>query len=203
MGLAHVALALALSAAIGLPGTVTSGPFGPGASVAHGTGLLPSATDGVVANVTWDGVGVEQASSAASAFSIGAGQSARVQFTYAEATGTPSITTAWLVLLFAGVALTTETGNATTTALAGSANLSWSFGPAIYLIEGLYEIDAELLDANGTVLFHQPFYVDARAPYLVGSLLVLMIVTVLVVEAFAIRALARRRRTRRGRNRIR
>jgi hypothetical protein len=49
---------------------------------------------GLSANVTWNGVGVGQASSAATAFVIGPGQSALVQFNFTGVPGAARVTNA-------------------------------------------------------------------------------------------------------------
>ncbi len=165
-------------------------------------GAVPSGSAGdVSASVTWDGVGVGAAGTPTSAFPIAAGESADVGFSFTEAAGTPPITNASLTLYGFGLALTTESIAPTTAGPNGTAELRWSFGSLIYLTEGVYEIDAQLEDANGTTLFHQAFYVDAQAPYLLGSAILALLIVLGIVEALWMRTLLRYRRIRSGRRR--
>jgi len=197
-----VALAVMLATAGGLSlplGVVAAGPSGPG------TLLSPSVVrpaDGVAANITWNGAPVTQAGSAASAFVIGPGQTAEVGFTYAELNGTPLVTNATLDLLFLGITLSTESIRTVNVGFVGSAEMNWTFGTLLYLTEGVYEVDAKLLDANGSVLLLQPFYVDARAPYLIGSTILCMVIVLGIVEALWIRSVIRYKRGRKGRYRF-
>lgn len=201
---AAVAAALALVVVASPLGTAPGG-LGHGPPVVAGLADLPTPADadGVSANVTWNGVDVGHASSAASAFVVGAGQSATVRFNYSEAVGVPTVVNATLLLLFLGVTLSSESIAPASVGLAGAAVLNWTFGSLIYLTEGVYEVEAQLLDANGSVLFQEPFYVDARAPYLAGSVIVALATLLGVVEALWIRSVVRYRRQRRGRYRAR
>jgi hypothetical protein len=205
-------MAVRVAVALALAFAVAAGPLftgGVGTSNPHGTGSVgllagPSgAAPGVAATVTWNGIAIDQAGSPGSAFPIGAGESATVRFNFTESAGSPSVTNASLDLLFLGVVLSTESIPAATVGLAGVAEMNWSFGALIYLTEGVYEVDAKLLDANGTALFVQPFYVDARAPFLLGSAILSMAIVLGIVEAFWIRSVVRFRRPRRGRYRFR
>jgi hypothetical protein len=194
-----LAIALAASSILGT-GTVGAGSWGRG-EAARPSGIEPS--DGLSTNVTWNGVGIGQASSAATAFVIGPGQSANVQFNYTEARGTAPVTNASLVLLYLGLTLSSVSIPTTTPAPVGGWQISWTFGSLIYLTEGVYQVDAQLLDANGSVLFQEPFYVDARAPYLVVSTIFAMAVILGLVELLWVRTVLRYRKSRQGRYRFR
>ena len=153
----------------------------------------------VSATVLWNGWNVADASSPANAFAIGPGQSADIQFEFTLTPGTPRVTNASLSLLFLGVTLSTEALQPVENSSHGSGEMNWTFGSLIYLTEGVYEVDAELSDANGTVLFEQAFYVDAQAPYVLGSAIALFAVVLGAVESYWIAAVIRwRHRGRRG-----
>jgi len=199
---AALALALVVLVASPVAGAIASPTRGaPGG--AAGPPLGPDPADGVVAEVTWGGTDVTAAGSATRAFVLDAGSSADVDFNYTESAGTPAVDNATLTLVFAGVTLSTESIRATTVGLTGGAALTWTFGNLVYLTEGVYEMYAELLDRNGSVLFQQPFFVDVRAPYLVGSVILDMAIVLGIVEALWIRSVVRYRRGHRGRYRYR
>jgi hypothetical protein len=180
--------------AVGTPGAAL------GSAVGHGPGPA-SAAPGVRATVTWDGVGVGAAGAPSTAFPIGAGQSVDVRFNFTEALGAPTVTNASLTLYDFGIALTTESIVPTSVTPFGAAQLNWSFGSLIYLTEGVYELVAELRDANGTALFQEGFYVNAQAPYFVLSAIVVLLIVLGIVEALWIRTLLRYRLPRRRRPR--
>ena len=198
-------IALALLVVTGSVGAVATTPvLTPSASV-RPSGVVV-ADSNVSVNVTWNGAPIGQATSASTAFVLGAGQSAAVVFSYTEAPGVPAVTNASLVLRFLDVNLSTESIRAATVAgpsgsQAGSAQLNWTFGSLVYLTEGVYEVDAELLGLNGTLLFQQPFYVDARAPYVIGSAIAAFAVVLGTAEAFWVVTVVRSRRVRRRRYR--
>ena len=172
--------------------------------VGHPSPTVPVPAAGTLsATITWNGVPIGQASSTGSAFVLGAGQSATVLFNVTEPLGGPTVSNASLVLLYLGVSLSTVSIPTPVPEPVGGWSVSWSFGSLIYLTEGVYEVDAQLTDANGSVLLQQPFYVDARAPYLVGSAILSMVVILGLAELLWVRTVVRYRRSRRGRYRYR
>lgn len=198
--LVAVALALVVVASP-LAGTLAAAPWGGPPELAGPSVSRPSAITS--ASITWNGVDVAQANSASTAFVIGAGQTADVGFNFTETRGNDSVTTAELVLLYLGLALSTESIPTMPPAPAGGWQMNWTFGPLIFLTEGVYELDAQFLDHNGSVLYSAPFYVDARAPYLVGSTIAAMAIIVGLAEVLWIRTVLRYRKSRRGRYRFR
>lgn len=185
---------LAGGVAVARPTAAGANPIAPGQEAA-GSGLAVT--------VTWNGVAIDRAAGPGSAFTIGAGESATVRFNFTEALGGPAVANASLDLLFLGVVLSTESIAASAVGPVGVAEMNWSFGDLIYLTEGVYEVDAKLVNATGSVLFLEPFYVDARAPYLVGSAILSMVIVLGIVEALWVRSVVRYRRSRRGRYRFR
>lgn len=161
------------------------------------------------ATVTWNGVAVAQANVAGTAFTIGPGQTASVVFNFTEQNGSDPVTNASLVLRYLDLNLSVETirteatcppGSGPTSPCSGTAELNWTFGSLLVVTEGVYEVDANLLDPNGSLLFHEPFYVDARAPYVLGSAIILFAVVLGVAEvAWVVTVLRARRRRRRYR----
>ena len=149
----------------------------------------------VTATVTWDGTPVSQASTPATAFSLGPGQQATVNFTFASSGGAPAVATVQLVLLYLGVTLSSE--GLPTSPPSPSAALNWSFGSLTSLTVGVYELDAHLLDAGGSVLWTEAFYVDAKAPYVVLSAIVGFALILGAAEIYWIATALRSRRLRR------
>lgn len=195
---------------LALAALLAAGAFGPAAPASGApvrvasvpSGLLAAVTN-FSANVTWNGVGIDQAGSSSTAFTLGAGQSAAVVFAYAEAAGMPAVTNASLVLRYLDVNLSTESIRATTAVAAsgaesGEAQLNWTFGSLVYLTQGVYEVEAELLDANGSVLFQEPFYVDGTAPFVVGSAITAFALVLGGAEAVWVVQVIRSRRARKG-----
>ena len=185
--------------------TITSSGTALGAGPA-GTARLaadPRPLDNVTAAVTWDGANVSSASAAGSAFTIVPGQTVAVWFNYSSAAGSPSVANATLDLRYLGLTLSTESVLTRTVAGAGHAELNWSFGSLIFLTEGVYEVDAELFDANGSPVFIEPFYVDAKTPYVLSSTIAFFAAVLAVVEAYWIVTTVQRRTGRARRYRVR
>jgi len=193
-----VAIAVALVAAAWL---------GAGLATGASTGAAGTPVAGPAQNlsvtISWNGVDVGQAGSASSAFVVGAGQTVDVAFHVNGTSGGDVATSAQLVLLYLGLTLSTEAIATNGPEPAGGWQLNWTFGSMIYITQGVYEVDAQLLDPNGSALFHEPFYVDARAPYLLGSAILSMAVILGIAELLWIRTVLRYRRSHRGRYRFR
>jgi hypothetical protein len=146
--------------------------------------------------VSWGGVEIGAASSPSDAFAVGGGESVPVAFNYSGPAAS-QVALATLSMKFLGVALSSESIAPSTV---GAAEMNWTFGPLIDLTEGIYEIDAELVDSAGQVLFEQPFYVDAKAPYTLGSAIAFFALVLATVEAYSVAANVRLRlRQKRGR----
>lgn len=128
-------------------------------------------------DVLWNGVPLNDAALPSSAFVVRPGEIAAVNFTFAESGAGAGVTNATLVTWYLGVPLMREVFPTTsTTAGVGYAQLNWSFGALLDLTEGVYEVDAELSDAAGHVVFDEPFYVDAQSPAVLGSAIALALV---------------------------
>lgn len=146
--------------------------------------LRPLAASGVAGNnssffvdVLWNGEPLSHAASPSSAFVLGPGERAVVNFTFAVSGPGLGVTNATLVVWFLGTELartllpTTSTSTGT-----GYAQLNWSLGSLVDLTEGVYEVDAELATPAGHVVFDEPFYVHAETPAVLGSAIALALV---------------------------
>jgi hypothetical protein len=162
--------------------------FAPLAGVAGATPLLslhhasarPYAS-GVAASATWDNHNLSSANSPANAFSIDKGQTAVVDYSYVQISGT--VQNATLVVTYLGIVLTTSKASTHVVGgppIAGAAQINWSFGPLVDALEGVFEFTASLQYANGSTAWSQSFYVFTKAPYLLesGAVIVLLILTV-------------------------
>jgi hypothetical protein len=187
------ALALALAVALSPLAHVTA--FG---LATPALPALTAPTDTFDATVTWNGEPASDASSALTAFSISSGQNASVNFTFSEPVGAPTATNASLVLWFCGLALSSEGIATTVVAGVGYAQMAWSFGSLYDLTEGVYELEAELTDAHGAVVYSQAFYVDAKAPFEVLSAIVLLAALLGGAEIYWATVTLRRARRERG-----
>jgi len=176
------------------PSSALAGGRSPGA---------PQPAADLAASVSWNGVPVSQAASAATAFPIGPGDIVDVVFNFTEPRGGASVVNASLVLRYLDVTLSTESIAPTNTSGFGVGQLNWTFGSLIYVTEGVYEVDAQLADTNGVVVFNEPFYVDARAPLVLGSAVALFATVLGAAEAYWIATLVRSRTARRRRYRPR
>ncbi len=163
----------------------------PGSSAVDVPAVAPG---GIAASVTWDGQNISEAPTVASAFVIRPGQEASLAFAYVLGAGAPSVATAQVSLYYFGANLTSSAVR-TSPGLGGvgHSNLSWGFGNFYVIIEGVYELDAQLLDPNGSVVWSEPFYVDARAPYLVGSGLVVFLLALGGLQIYLLAEASRRR----------
>jgi hypothetical protein len=137
-------------------------------------------------SVTWDGSSISHAGSPASALSISKGQTATVVFTFVQSIGGP-IRNATLQLTYLGVVLTTS--RAAAQPIVGppgayGAGINWSFGPLYDALEGVFEFTAGLVYANGSTAWTQTFFVFAKAPYLLESGAVVVLIILAIAELY-------------------
>jgi len=132
--------------------------------------------------VTWNGKNVSGADAPSSAVPISKGQTAIVDFTFfvGATTEVPNVS---LQLTYLGIVLTTS--RAATYPLLGhpgeaGSEINWSFGPLYDALEGDFEFTASLLDAHGSPVWNDSFYVFAKAPYYLesGAVIVLLVLTI-------------------------
>jgi hypothetical protein len=175
MGLA----ALALGAAIG-----STGPAGERTVASHSSAVLVATS--LAVKVTWNGQNVSQASTISSAFSVTSGEQALVHFVYTESAGGPSIATAEVQTVFLSAVLSSEAAQTSPSAggLGGTASMNWTFGLFADLTAGVYQLTARLLDPNGSSVWSESFYIDAKAPYLIGAALPALLVVLAISEVY-------------------
>jgi len=191
-GLVVPALALATFVLLGpVAGATTSGPAAVSSSQVH----VPSSSSVLSSTVTWNGKDVSSASSPSSALSLDGGQTASVNFSFEEQS-TSDVTNASLEVLYLGLVLTTSkaatsvvvprvaTADVNVGPFAAAGHINWSFGPLTDALEGVFELTASLLNANGSTAWSESFYVFAKAPYLLESGAVIVLLILMVAELF-------------------
>jgi hypothetical protein len=162
----------------------------PGSGLANGAPLVaalghdarPMAASVLTASATWNGQSISSASSPGSAFSLEKGQTATVNYSYGGLAG-GQVQNATLELTYLGIVLTTSRSGTHVVGgppIAGAAQINWSFGPLFDALEGVFQLTATLLYANGTTAWSESFYVFAKAPYLLesGAVVVLLILSI-------------------------
>jgi len=176
-----VAVAAALVVLPALSASVAGRPDDVSPSV---TTVAGSAVTG--ASVTWNGKDVSGASSPSSAISIQKGQTALVQFTFDESSAT-AVGNASISVNYLGLVLTTSKQSPRVVGgppVAAVAEINWSFGPLYDALEGVFEFTASLLSPNGSTVWSESFYVFTKAPYLLESGAVIVLLVFFVAELY-------------------
>jgi len=179
-----VAASVLLSALFVLGPSLTGDASASNAKASHSPLLLLPTFAG--ARVLWNGQNVSSASSASSAVSISKGQSVPVLFRFGESV-VGLVRSASLQLTYLGIVLTTSKAGAFVTTgspFQGEAQFNWSFDPLYDALEGVFEFKASLLNATGASLWSETFYVFAKAPYLLESGAVLVLLVLAVAELY-------------------
>lgn len=146
---------------------------------------LPKATGGGLgAVVLWNGKNVSSAGSPSAAFSLSKGQTAAVTFSYDALSTVGAVGNATLTLTYLGIVLTTSRASAHALGPSGSAQINWSFGPLYNALQGVFQLTASLLNPNGSSLWSESFYVFAKAPYLLESGAVIVLLILVVAELY-------------------
>ncbi len=76
--------------------------------------------------------------------------------------------------------------------------MNWSIGSLNGVLQGVYEILAQLTDGNGSLVFSEGFYVELQAPFVLGSAIAVFGLVLAVAEAYWIVVVVRARARRRG-----
>ena len=137
-------------------------------------------------SVTWNGKDVSGAGSPSSAISIQKGQTALVQFTFDESSAT-AIGNASISVNYLGLVLTTSKTSPRVVGgppIAAVAVINWSFGPLYDALEGVFQFTASLLSPNGSTVWSESFYVFTKAPYLLESGAVIVLLVFFVAELY-------------------
>lgn len=178
---------LALVAALVLLVLVPTGAMGAPRSSptdAVTSAVTPSAS--FSATVTWNGVNVNTAGSAASALSVDFSSSANVVFSWTipPTPGFVDPNDARLQMIYFGFALSTR-DVLSSGPPATSEDMSWTPGAIVYVLEGVYEITASLI-ANGSTVWSENFYVRANAPYSIFALLPIILIALIAWELYSV-----------------
>ena len=146
-------------------------------------------SNGVSANVLWNGVNVCSYSSASSSLSVDFSKSADIRYFWnASGAASVSVNDARLAMFYFGFALVTRDQIASVAESGGGDfDMSWTPGALTYVLEGLYGLTASLIAPNGSTLWSEPFFVTAAAPL---SLLAVLPIILLVLAIYEVYSLA-------------
>jgi hypothetical protein len=178
----RLALVAALTLLVLAPTGALAVPRSSAAGVATST-AAPSA-DPFGASVTWNGVNVSTAGSASSALSINFADSAIVLFKWTARAGAANPNDARLQMIYFGFALSTR--DVVNSGTQNFANMTWTPGALVYVLEGTFEITASLLQPNGTTLWSENFWVRASAPYSIFALLPIILIVIIAWELYSV-----------------
>ncbi len=184
-----VALAMVVGPSVAVSSAAASS--GPGASVHAQTGTF------TYAFVSWNGAGhnISSANKPSSAFVLKPGENGHANFSFEFSAGSiPSGSSASLQMTYLGLVLTTSKASLVGSLLQpgkGTAEVNFSFGPLVHALEGVFEITAGILSSSGAAYWSESFYVFAKAPYLLESAAVVVLLILLVAESYEIAAALR------------
>jgi hypothetical protein len=199
-GLAAIAVVAVLVLAVPVAARADAARSGPAPQLVPAASKPPA---GLAVTVTWDGASIALAGSPADAFALGPGQTASVDFSFQGASGGATPTNASLLLRYFGLTLSTVGAAPGGSGGSGQAELNWSFGSFAGVTQGVYEVLAQLTDANGSLLFSEPFYVHVQARFVLGSAVAIFALVLAVAEAYWIVVVVRAGLARRWRFRSR
>lgn len=171
------------------------------ASAASPSAPVTTASSSISGTVLWDSVNTDTAPNAASAISWTFGNVATVQFTWTGAAGGPSVSQAFLVILFLGFpAYTKQEVEATPLpSTGGTISMTYDMTAFRWYLQGLYQVHAYLENPNGTSLWSEYFYVRVAQPYDIVvatvGLLLLMIAELYMIVTVGPRAADKLRKT--------
>jgi hypothetical protein len=175
----------------------------PSSTVAEqGTHLEPSlsancpgvtASYGVVANVTWNGVDVCGSTNQSSALAVDFTQTANLVYSWhttggLTGPGTLTLNDARLEMFYFGYSIVTR--DVTTTGAvpesSGTFSLNWNPGTLTYVFEGLFGLTASLIAVNGTTVWSENFFIKATAPYSILAALPIILGIIAIWELYSV-----------------
>jgi hypothetical protein len=152
--------------------------------------VVPAASSGPTATVTWNGANILNYTSATSAARISFNGVVDVHYEW-PAQGTVNlvpytINDARLQIFYFGYALSTRdvVNSAAVPSTSGFFDMNWSTGSLQYILEGSYRLVASLIAQNGTTMWSQAFWVYVAAPFYVGALLPIVLILIAVWEIY-------------------
>jgi hypothetical protein len=160
-------VALSVAAFVALPWASAGfasaiGPVRPGAT---------ASTSGFQASATWNGRSVDSASTVGTAFPYSFSSPATVQFhwftTGPVPSGVGSISEAKLIVEFLSLPSYTKDELVTPPqpASAGQISMTYDLSADRYILQGLFLLQAALMNSNGSTVWAQNFYIHVTAPY--------------------------------------
>jgi hypothetical protein len=182
--LVAVALAVLVAAPIGAWAAPSNGP--------SRTIFARPATGGLTASALWNGVNIDTANTAGSAFHISFNGAVNIVYNWSQSpvagpAGEWSINDARLQIFYFGFALATRDITNSAGETSGTITMgNWSTGVLEYVLEGTFSLTASLLATNGTTAWSESFWVDESAPYYILAILPIVLILIAIYELYAI-----------------
>lgn len=186
-GLATLALTVFLLVFLPALSSAVTPPAARAASSAAGCAGTP-VSNGISANVLWNGVNVCSYSSASSSLSVDFSKSADLRYFWNASTASAvSVNDARLEMFYFGFALVTRDQIASVPETAtGTFDMSWNPGVLTYVLEGVYGLTASLVAPNGTTMWSEHFFVTALAPLSILAVLPIILLVIAIYEAYSL-----------------
>ncbi|MGP8077813.1 MAG: hypothetical protein ACLQD8_07240 [Thermoplasmata archaeon] len=175
------------------------------AADAAGVGARPTTVNALAApattglggpHATWGGTNLSAASTEAHAFGISANQQIVNVFTYTIHAGGPNVTLARIQAFYFGAVISTDQVSTVNHPAGGgvehgTGTMNWGLGTFTYLLAGVYLLTASLVDANGSTVWSENFYIDATAVDHIASGLIIFLLVLGLVELYSILTVGR------------
>lgn len=149
-------------------------------------GPLASTPGGTQGSVHWGGVDIGRADTPAKAFSIEYSNHVDVQFFW-NSTGpnrASPVQTARIEMIYFSTDLSVTDAAPNTS---HSASMVWNgAGTLRWFLAGTYALSASLIDANGSTLWNERFFVHVTAPYTVLAAVPILLLVLLALELVAV-----------------
>lgn len=188
------ARAIVASLLLVVPLLLSAGSLGspPAGHTSPASGTPPGGSPGGISySFTWNGKGVANATTTASALGVSLSSPIAMQFhwTGPGPQGPPGGVSEveFQAFLFGFPFITRAlTNTPALTSSTGVSNLTWDPGALNYLIAGSYQCLASIFSPNGTTLWSEWFYVNIHAPYTIGAVLPLILLLLVLFEVYAV-----------------
>lgn len=143
-------------------------PYGVGAlaeSRAASPAVSPDASSVLTGAAYWNGANIDLAPTPSSAFSWSFDNIATVQFAWVGPLTGPTVSQAFLVILFLGFPAYTKQEVKSVALPTGNISMTYDLSQFKWYLQGIFEIHAYLENPNGTSLWSETFYVRVTQPY--------------------------------------
>ncbi|HEV2450143.1 MAG TPA: hypothetical protein VGU43_07045 [Thermoplasmata archaeon] len=156
------------------------------------SGTPPSGSPGGISySFTWNGKGVTNSTTTASALGVSLSSPIAMQFHWTgpgpqgPPGGVSEVEFQAYLFGFPFIARALTNSPALTSST-GVTNLTWDPGGLNYLISGTYQCLASIFSSNGTTIWSEWFYVNIHAPYTIGAVLPIILLLLVLFEVYAL-----------------